>query len=128
MIKKLTLLNTISAVSFFVSSVSLLFIPTLKTDNGLPKSGYIIAFLFWIGLLVGIIIQIVLTIKCKQMHLQCKTKTQRIPLVTAAASFMILLIMVIMKSKNSFAVVGLLFCTVLSLQLSAIIKRKGCLK
>ena len=128
MVKKLTLLNTISAISFFVSSVSLLFIPTLKTDTGLPKSGYIIAALFWIGLLVGIVIQIVLVKKKKKMHLQCKTKTQRIPLVTAAASFMILLIMVIMKSKNSIAVVGLLFCTVLSLQLAAIIKRKGCLK
>ena len=70
MIKKLTLLNAISAVSFFVSSVSLLFIPTLKTDNGLPKSGYIIAVLFWIGLLFGIIIQIVLKMQTNAFTMQ----------------------------------------------------------
>lgn len=128
MLKKLNTLNIISAVSFFISSFSLLFIPMLKIDGDLPKSSYIIALLFWLGLICGIVVQVYLAIKCRKMNLKSKTKKQRIPLVTAAISFLVLFILVILKSKNNIAVVGFLFCTVLSLQLAAIIKRKECFK
>lgn len=128
MIKKLSALNFVSAVSFVISSVSLLFIPLLQLDKGISKVGILIALFFWIGLLCGLFLQIYLALKCKQLNLHSKTKTQRISLVIFVVSFVVLLILIFLKSKNSIMVVGCLFCALLSLESCAIIKRKGCLK
>lgn len=128
MLKKLNTMNVISAALFFVSSVSLLFIPWLKTGNGASKASYMIALFFWIGLLCGIALQICLIIKCKELKKNKNTKKQRLPLFIAAVSFLFLMILVIIKSNNSFMVVGALACTLLSLQSASIIKRKECLK
>ncbi len=126
--KRLNTLNHLSAVTFGVSSLSLLFIPLLKTEGENRNTSYVIALLFWLGLIIGIVLQIYLSLKCKKMHFHSKTKKQRIPLLTAAISFIVFMTLVILKSKNSVLVVAFLFCTMLSLQLAAIIKRKGCLK
>lgn len=128
MIRKLRALNLLSAVSFVISSISLLFIPLLQSDRVISSAGNLIALFFWIGLLCGLFLQIYLTLKCKQLNLHSKTKKQRIPLAISVVSFSVLLTLILLKSKNSIVVVGCLFCALLSLQISAIIKRKGCLK
>lgn len=128
MVKKLKVLNLLSAAAFCISSMSLLFIPLLKTESENKNTSYIIALLFWIGLIIGIALQVYLSLKCKKMHLHNKTKKQRILLLTAAVSFIAFMTLVILKSKNSILVVVFLFCTMLSLQLATIIKRKEYLK
>lgn len=126
--KKLNTFNYISAISFIISSVSLLFIPLLQSDKEIAIAGNLIAAFFWICLLCGIFFQIYLALKCKQLNLHSKTKIQRIPLLISVVSFLVLLILILLKSKNSIMVVGFLFCALLSLQLAAVLKRKGCLK
>lgn len=55
--RKMLLINNYSIISFFISSFSLLGVPFINLDDELPKGAYIIALLFWIGLLFGVILQ-----------------------------------------------------------------------
>ena len=126
--KKMNQLNSLSAISFAISSLSLLIIPFINTGDGLPKVAYATAAIFWIGLLIGVIIQIYLAHKCKKMELHNKLKEHRIPLAMAVFSFLFLLLLIILRSQSKIAVIICLFATIVSLQFTVIIKRKGCLK
>lgn len=128
MVKKMNTINYISAVSFFLSSASLLFIPMLNLDSGLPASAYIVAAAFWIGLLNGACLQIYLSAACKKLKLTSKSKIQRVPLALFILSFVVLLILIISSTKSKAALSVCLFCTLISLQATAIVKRKGFLK
>lgn len=79
MIKKLSVLNSVSAVSFIISSISLLFIPLLKLNEVFPKTRNVIALFFWSGLLCGAFLQIYLALKCKRLRLRSKTKNNAFP-------------------------------------------------
>ena len=125
--KKLNMLNMISAVSFFLSSISLLFIPILKNGEKVSKQGCIVALFFWWGLLCGIALQICLALKCRKLKINHKTIKCRLPLFISAISFIVLMVFVVFKSNNNIIVVGTLFCTLLSLQICIIIRRKECL-
>ncbi len=126
--KKLDTLNTLSAIPFFISSVSLWIIPFLDTDDGLPAAGIIAALLFWTGLLSGAVIQTGLFLKCRKLNFRRKTHRPRLPLALAGVSFVMLVLLVIFRSRTTFVVVGALFCTLVFLQAAVIIKRKECLK
>lgn len=126
--KRMELLNLVSAVSFFVSSVSVLFIPFLNTESENKVMIYMIALFFWIGLLTGIIIQVFLKIKCQKMKLTCKTKNHKWFYLIATMALIIYIFLPITKSKNYYIATGTLFCTFISVQTAVIIKRRGCLK
>lgn len=126
--KKMNLLNLLSAIAFSISSFSLLSIPFINIGDELPKEAYAIAAIFWIGLLIGVIIQLYLSHKCKKMKLHNKLKEHRIPMVISAVSFIMLLLLIILRSQSKIAVIISLFVTTVSLQFTVIIKRKGCLK
>lgn len=128
MVKKLRKLNLISAIMFFVSSFSLLFIPFLKFGDGMPKFAYAIALTFWVGLLLGCGLQIFITIKCKKMHLQKKTKKALIPLCISAIAFLTLLVQILISSGSVLMEIMSLFVMIISLQYAVVITRKGCLK
>ncbi|MDE6784861.1 MAG: hypothetical protein K2J26_05760 [Ruminococcus sp.] len=128
MSNKMKTLNSLSAVAFVISSLSLLMIPFIEIGDDLPKEAYAIAAFFWVGFLVGAVIQLYLLLECKKMKLKNKYTAHRIPLLISAVSFIILLMLIILKSSSKLAVIISLFMTILSLQLSAVIKRKGCLK
>ena len=120
--------NYISAVSFFLSSASILFIPALDLSSGLTASAYVVAALFWIGLLCGIGLQILLTVNCKKLKLKSSGKKQRIPLAMFLLFFVVLIFLIICSTKNKALLSVCLFCTLISLQASIIIRRKGFLK
>ena len=128
MVKKLRKLNLISAIMFFLSSFSLLFIPFLKFDDGMPRFAYAIALTFWVGLLLGCGLQIFITIKCKKMHLQKKTKKALIPLCISAIAFLTLLVQILISSGSVLMEIMSLFVMIISLQYAVVITRKGCLK
>lgn len=128
MVRKLQIMNMISAISFFLSSFCLLFIPLLDITEGLPIHAYLIAVLFWAGLIIGVALQIYLKIKCRKMELRLKDKRYRIFYLIAMTAFIIFVVLALLHSRSSIAVVGSLFCTIVSLQSAAIIKRRGCLK
>lgn len=127
-IKRMQIVNLISAVAFLTSSLCLFLIPCIDLTDGLPKSAYILAAIFWLGLVVGASLQIYLKIKCQKMKLSSRNSIHRILYVVALLAFSVFLILVVMKSQSSNAVVGSLFCTIISLQSVAVIKRKESLK
>ncbi|MBQ1517067.1 MAG: hypothetical protein IIZ46_02535 [Clostridia bacterium] len=128
MVKKMNTFNYISAVSFFLSSASILFIPALDLSSGLTASAYVVAALFWIGLLCGLGLQILLTVNCKKLKLKSSGKKQRIPLAMFLLFFVVLIFLIICSTKNKALLSVCLFCTLISLQASIIIRRKGFLK
>lgn len=126
MVRRLQIINLISAFAFFLSSFCLLFIPFVNLTDGLPGFAYVIAVIFWIGLLVGIGLQIYLTIRCQKIKIT--NKRYRICYVIALLAFAVFGALVAFKNRSSIAVVGSLFCTIISLQSAAVIKRRECLK
>lgn len=128
MVKKMRIMNFVSAVSFLLSSLCLLFIPFVNLTDGLPRYAYAIAAAFWLGLFVGTILQIYLKIKCRKMKLKNSDRWHKFLYVVALLAFTIFVVLAVLKSRNSIAVVGSLFCAIVSIQSTAIIKRKECLK
>ena len=84
--------------------------------------------MFWVGLLVGIGLQIYLKSKCKKLKVKSTNKWHRICYAVALLAFTIFVILAALKSRSSIAVVGSLFCTIVSLQSAAVLKRRECLK
>lgn len=128
MTRKLQIMNAISAIAFLLSSFCLLFIPFVNLTDGMPGYAYVIAAVFWVGLLVGVSLQIYLKSKCKKLKVKNTQKRFRICYAVALLAFSIFVILAVLKSRSSIAVVGSLFCTIVSLQSAAILKRRECLK
>lgn len=128
MTRKLQIMNAISAIAFLLSSFCLLFIPFVNLTDGMPGYAYVIAAVFWVGLLVGVSLQIYLKSKCKKLKVKSTQKRCRICYAVALLAFSIFVILAVLKSRSSIAVVGSLFCTIVSLQSAAVLKRRECLK
>lgn len=128
MIRKMRRLNHVSAALFSLSSFSLLLIPLFLTDAGRPTFLYIVAAFFWMGLIAGTILQLVLSIQCRKLKLQNKGRMQRVPFLLSFVFFVTLIVLICRKSNNMIAVDGSLFATVASLQSAVIIRREGYLK
>lgn len=128
MTRKLQIMNAISAIAFLLSSFCLLFIPFVNLTDGMPWYAYIIAAVFWVGLLVGVSMQAYLKCKCRKLKVKNSNKQHRLCYAVALPAFAIFVILAILKSRSSIAVVGSLFCTIVSLQSAAVLKRRECLK
>ena len=125
---KLRVLNIISGVLFFISSSSLLIIPFLAFDDNLSVSAYAVALLFWGGLILGIIIQIILFVICKK-HAKVKmSKTRRIVGVIFFISVIVLIPVLVFWSDNEFILPINLFLILFSAETYFVIKRMECLK
>lgn len=123
-VKAIKLMNFVSGISFLVSSASLLVIPFIKFDRELPLIAYAVAFAFWTGLVVGIIIQIFLAIKCKRMSLKSNDKKHRLLYIIAFIALVLVVVFSVFNSSN-FAVVTSLSLFLLSMQEALVIKRRG---
>jgi len=128
MVKKLKKLNMISAIAFLVSSLSLWFIPFLKFENGMPGVAYLIAALFWIGMILGISLQIFISIKSKKYSSKNSLSKKFVPAVISGVALITLIIQIVLRSRSITLEILSLFIAVLSLQLGIVINRKGCLK
>lgn len=127
-IKTMRRLNSFSGLSFVLSSLSLVAIPFIKFDSDLPFTAYIVALVFWTGLITGIIIQILLAVKCNKMNLNNNGKKHRVLYLIALAALALFVIFAVFFSKNSFGVVISLLLFLLSLQEALVFKRRECLK
>ena len=56
---KITVCEIISIAGFLLMSCSFLLMPSVDNSNGVSTFGMIVGLLFWIGLLTGIVMQIV---------------------------------------------------------------------
>ena len=91
--QKILLLNHISAIMFFLSSFSLLGIPFLNLENEIPVSGYLIAVIFWLCLLSGVVLQIFIALMAKKIETKRTQKEKRIFIITAF--FLVLFILLV---------------------------------
>lgn len=127
-IKMMKVLNFISGVSFFLSAASLLVIPFIKYGQELPVIAYVVACFFWIGLIIGLILQAVLAVNCKRLSLKNESKKHRRLYIVSAVALAVVVILSLLNSKNIFVFSVSIFLLLLSLQAAVVIKREGCLK
>ncbi|MEE1125929.1 MAG: hypothetical protein U0L18_08325 [Acutalibacteraceae bacterium] len=127
-VKVMKVLNSISGLSFGLSSVSLLVIPFIKFGQELPIIAYVVAFFFWLGLILGLILQVIIAINCKKLSLKNDSKKHRLLYIISAGALAVVVILSVFNSKNIFFFTISLFLLLLSLQAAVVIKREGCLK
>ncbi len=104
--RKILVLNNISGVFFFLSSVSLLGVPFLDQSNGLPVIAYLLAGLFWIGLLTGIGVQLVISGMMKKMKDKKKRPYKRRKMLIPIAFFVLLFILIMCFWKTSVVLIS----------------------
>lgn len=125
---KLRVLNIISEILFFISSSGLLVIPFLDFEDNLSVLAYVVASLFWGGLLLGIIIQIILFVTCKKHTKVKRSKTRRTVGVISLISVIVLIPVMVFCSDNNFILPINLFLILFSAETYFVIKRMECLK
>lgn len=126
---KLKILNIISEALFFVSSSSLLFIPFLDTDTDgkLSAAAYILAGLFWSGLILGIFMQIILLCVSKK---HAKMKGRKIRRVTGYMFLVwafLLIPVLAFWGDNEYLLTINLFLILLTAETYFVLKRTECL-
>lgn len=127
-IMKLRALNIISEVLFFISSSGLLVIPFLDYEDNLSAAAYAVASLFWGGLILGIIIQIILFVTCKKRTKVKKSKTRRTVEVIFLISVIVLIPAMVFRNDSEFILLINLFLILFSAETYFVLKRMERLK
>ncbi|MCR4645624.1 MAG: hypothetical protein K5695_09490 [Oscillospiraceae bacterium] len=111
--QKIRMANNWSIACFFLSSASLLGIPFLNLgeDETLPLGAYVISVLFWSGLLLGILLQIVTAVMQKKSGGKKKKTHRERRMLIPIAVFMIVFVLLLCFLKSS------LLCLVIDLAL-----------
>ncbi len=125
---KLRALNIISEVLFFISSSGLLVIPFLDYEDNLSAAAYAVASLFWGGLILGIIIQIILFVICKKRTKVKKSKTRRTVEVIFLISVIVLIPAMVFRNDSEFILLINLFLILFSAETYFVLKRMERLK
>lgn len=128
LLNRMRRLNRTSAILFLLSSLSIIAIPLLPLDTGLPVSVYIVAAVFWVGLTGGSILQLILSRQCKKKQLHSRTKAIVIFLILSGLFIISLVLLICFRSKSIIAVAGSFLGAIVSLQSAVIFYRERCLK
>ena len=125
-------LNRISCVGFLCSSVSLCAIGVFPNINAKSVIGYTLALIFWIGLAVGIVIQIILSGRIKKEKTlnpnKNKRKTIKILYISALAEFLMCVVFVVIEIKIMFLFTLCLSVVVFSVEAAAVINKEEIFK
>lgn len=121
---KLKIFNYISAVCFFISSSTLLFIPMIDLEKGFPELAYCLAGVFWILLLLGIILQIFLIKKTRKIK-RCKSLKlpRKIIISILLLSIFMLFFVLFFLRENPIALPINLFLFLISIEIFSVICR-----
>lgn len=105
--RKILVLNDISGVFFFLSTVSLLGIPFLDQSNGLPLIAYFLAGLFWSGLLIGIGLQVLISVMLKRMKGKRKRAHRQRKMLIPIVVFFVFFILIMCFWKKSVVLISI---------------------
>lgn len=105
--RKILLLNDISGVFFFISSASLIGIPFLDSCNGFSIAAYFFAGLFWIGLLIGIGLQFIISFISKKMSIKEERTHKKRKMLVPVAVFLVLFALIMCFLKKSVALISI---------------------
>lgn len=105
--RKILVLNDISGVFFFLSSVSLVGIPFLDQSDGLPTNAYFLAGLFWIGVLIGIGVQVIISVMLKKMGKKRKRAYKQRKMLIPIAVFLVFFILIMCFWKKSVVLISI---------------------
>ncbi|MBE6843105.1 MAG: hypothetical protein E7510_09805 [Ruminococcus sp.] len=123
--QKILKINNYSIIAFFISSFSLLGIPFINQDGKLPKGAYIIALLFWIALISGIVLQIVAGSMWQKFNKKKgKSKKNRMFLIPIACFFIFLVLTILIWGKNIVLVSVNLALLLFSIEIYFYFKRR----
>lgn len=117
-------LNTVSGISFILSSASLLVIPVIDKDDTVSVLRMLIPGLFWAGLIVGIILQVISSVIMSKPRI--KKRLGKLLLIPVAffICFVMLLALVLLVFKENLMVLCIdLFCIIISLESFFVIRR-----
>lgn len=102
--EKIMIKNKISFISFFLSSFSLLGIPFLNLNDEISVFGYLVAVIFWSGLITGIVLQFSIATMAKKIKV-IRTYKERRALISSAV-FLILFILIRCFSEKSIGMMS----------------------
>ena len=105
--------NVLSVIFFLISSFSITLIP-FSTDKGeITSLGYITAGIFWLGLIFGILFQIVASILFRNKK-RVSTRFNKITIIISGILFCTFLVILIFFGKNiwlmSIDIALMIFC------------------
>lgn len=124
--RRILAINDISGIFFFLSSASLLGIPLLDLSNGFPNFAYFLAGLFWIGLLIGIGLQIVLSAMSKKISQKRKRTHKERRILIPIAVFLVLFILIMCFWKKSVVLISIdLALLLFSIEIYFYMKRRN---
>lgn len=120
----LKILNNISGTLFFSSSACILIIPFINLKEGFTAIAYILAGLFWCGLLIGIVLQIILFFACRKLSIAKNNKKILRIIGIAFLSLLVAVIpVIIFFNDNRFVLPINLFAILLSAEAYCVIKQ-----
>ena len=105
--RKILVLNNVSGVFFFLSSVSLIGIPFLDQSDGLSLISYFLAGVFWIGLLTGIGIQLAISVMMKKIKDKNKKAYRQRKMLIPIMVFLLFFILIICFWKTSVVLISI---------------------
>lgn len=123
--RKMLLVNNYSIVCFFVSSFSLFGVPLINLDDELPKVAYIIAILFWLGLILGILLQLISYSMWKKIKQSKKKEHRERKLLIPVLVFLVLFFVIFMFWNKSVVLISIdLALTLFSIEIYFYFKRR----
>lgn len=123
--RKILVLNNISGLFFFLSSVSLLGIPFLDQSNGLPRIAYFLAGIFWTGLLMGIALQVLISAMLKRMKGKKKKALRQRKMLIPIAILTVSFILIMLFWKKSVVLISINIALLLfSIEIYYYLKRR----
>lgn len=124
--RRILVLNDISGVFFFLSSASLLGIPFLDLSNVFPAIAYFFAGLFWIGLLIGIGLQFIISAMSKKMSRKRKRSHKERRMLIPIAVFLVLFVLIMCLWKKSVVLISIdLALLLFSIEIYFYMKRRN---
>lgn len=121
--KKVGTINNVSIMFYVLSSISLLIIPFINQDSGLNTLAYCTAGVFWSGLIIGSVLQIIASFMGKKLTKKKTYKARR--LLIPIAVFSILLILILCIGKQSVMLLSIdLALLLMSIELYIFLRRR----